>query len=65
MKGESIMIKVKKFFSELNENLFGEPKPSNKPCNKFLDNLITVIIITFYVLSPLLAFYAYLNNGLF
>ena len=59
------MIKVKNFLSELNENLFGDPKPSNKLRNKFMDNLITVIIVAFYVLSPLLAFYAYLNNGLF
>lgn len=65
MKGSYFMIKVKNFLSELNENLFGDPKPSNKPHNKFLDNLITVIVIAFYMLSPLLAFYAYLNNGLF
>lgn len=59
------MIKVKNFLSELNENLFGDPKPSNKPHNKFLNNLITVIIIVFYMLLPLIAFYSYLNNGLF
>ena len=59
------MIKVKNFLSELNENLFGDPKPSNKPRNKFMNNLITAIIIAFYMLSPLLAFYAYVNKGLF
>lgn len=59
------MIKIKNFLSELDENLFGDPKPSNKPRNKFLNNLITVIIIVFYMLLPLIAFYSYLNNGLF
>lgn len=59
------MIKVKNFFSKLDENLFGDPKPSNKPRNKFLDNLITVILVGFYILSPLIALYVYLNNGLF
>lgn len=59
------MIKVKKFLSKLNENLFGDPKPSNKPRNKFLNNSITVILVGFYILSPLIALYIYLNNGLF
>lgn len=59
------MIKVKSFLSALNENLFGDPKPSNKPRNKFLDNLVTVILVGFYILSPLIALYIYLNNGLF
>lgn len=49
------MIKVKNFLSELNENLFGDPKPSND------DESITqgIIILIGFLSLPFLAMIAY------
>lgn len=50
------MIKVKNFLSELNENLFGDPKPSND------ESVMQGIIILIGFLSlPFLAMIAYFS----